>query len=152
MFIKTVLIILSLPALLMIGPAAWHITPIIKPFPKPTGAYTVGHKPTTGLIIIDRKFMHSNTCAKRELMVQIWHPALFDKGDLPAPYLSDRLPFIKQKLIQEGYPEIIVNRFFKGLSSFAFTGKLSLPECKTISHSYFLARTLFTQRYVYRFH
>ena len=92
--------------------------------------------------------MHKHQC-KTRAHGTIWYPAAIHKGALPSSYLSDRLPFVKRQLIKEGYPEILINRLLKGITSLAFNGEFPLPDLKPypviiFSHGLFSLRDMYT--------
>ena len=92
--------------------ALWYASPIFKPFPKPTGPYSVG---TTVLEFADpsRKEIYSeNPNDKRTLVVRFFYPYFAPNGaskGKPAdnlekyPYLGDKMPYFKQHLSNQYY-------------------------------------------------
>jgi len=69
-------------------------------FPTPTGQYTIG---TTAYHIIDESrkelYPHESTHPQRELMIQVWYPAVGKKGDIATvPYAPDALHYWATKI------------------------------------------------------
>ena len=130
MLTKSILIVVAMKLLLAMGSVAWYISPILKPFPKPTGQYQVGTKNYHWIDHNRSDIYPPETNAKRELMVQVWYPALASTEGNRAPYLADRLPIFQQKLVALGYPQCIVKCLTRGLVSHAMIDAAPAPTDK----------------------
>jgi len=75
----------------------WYLSPILKPFPKPTGHYAIGTM-LMELKDLSRKEKYSpNSNDIRDLMIRIWYPSAIQEAQKgsnnPYFYLSDEIPY-----------------------------------------------------------
>lgn len=72
----------------------WYVSPIFKPFPQPTGLYSIG---TLSLQMIDnqRNDPYDPENKKRAIIVRIWYPSSQKAGEKYS-YLGSKMPFIQK--------------------------------------------------------
>lgn len=106
---------------IILGASFWHLSPILKPFPQPTGAYSVGIE-SFNLIDRQRNETYSRTAEKRSLMVHIWYPTN-DKVGEKYPYLGTKMPAFK-KAFAELYhiPYWVSNLLWRNCTTHAYSG------------------------------
>ncbi len=114
---KTSLVIIgtTLAALL------WYASPIFKPFPKPTGPYSVGTT-VVELTEANRKETFSgNPDEKRMLVARIFYPTIRVDNLEKYPYLGNKMPYY-QKFVASYYqvPESIAKLFLRGVETHSF--------------------------------
>lgn len=90
--------IICVAAGLIVG-TLWYVSPILKPFPKPTGSYSIG---TESFYFVDkeRNDPFSSDIEKRAVIVRMWYPAV--QAEEKYPYLGTKMP-IFQKGIADFY-------------------------------------------------
>lgn len=94
---KTSLVIIgtALAALL------WYASPIFKPFPKPTGPFSVG---TTSMEFTDssrREIYSENPNENRTLVVRFYYPALNTPESKKYPFLGKKMPYFQQYMTSQ---------------------------------------------------
>jgi len=79
----------------------WYAVPIFKPFPEPTGKFSIG---TTVLEFNDptRKEIYSeNPGDTRTLVVRFFYPAKVTSSEKKYPYLGAKMPFFQQHIASQ---------------------------------------------------
>ena len=112
-------------ALLITGGALvaslWYASPIFKPFPKPTGPYSVG---TTVVELTDsnrKETFSENPDENRKLVVHFYYPSLPSSDQKKYPYLGNKMPYY-QKFMASYYkvPESIAKLLLHGIDTHSF--------------------------------
>ena len=89
---------LALISIATVAGGLWYASPIFKPFPKPTGTFSVG---TTVIELTDtsRKELYSeNPAENRILSVRFFYPAKLTSSDKKYPYLGTKMPYYEQHI------------------------------------------------------
>ena len=96
---KMIFKVISVTAGIIVG-ILWYVSPILKPFPKPTGSYFIG---TEAFYFVDqeRNDPFSADTEKRAVMVRIWYPTSAQAGK-QYPYLGTKMP-VFQKGVADFY-------------------------------------------------
>jgi len=98
----------------------WYVSPIMKPFPKPTGPYSIG---TESFYFVDhnRNDTFSSGAEKRSVVVRIWYPSAVQMGE-KYPYLGTKMP-IFQKGVADFYniPYWISTLLWRNITTHAYS-------------------------------
>lgn len=83
-------------AVVFIVASLWYVSPILKPFPQPTGLYSIG---TQSLYFVDehRAEEYSSDTEKRAVVVRLWYPSTVDQG-ARYPYFGNKMPLLQKML------------------------------------------------------
>lgn len=106
----------------------WHVTPIMYPLPKPTGAYAIGIK-IMHLVDAQRQEQFA-TRNIRELMIHIWYPAEPNTGNL-SYYFGDKMPAFQEAFANFYHiPSTISSMLWNNIPTHAYKDALFAKDPK----------------------
>lgn len=102
-----------------------YLSPVQKPFPKPTGIYSVGE---TSYHFVDENSKDPHSGGLRELMVHVWYPCQRDVADHETyPYAPTKVSAMKDQFNRQfKVPKFLLNVLFRGMRVHA------IPDAKVL--------------------
>lgn len=121
MTFKSIVLAISLIVMSMLLGGLWYVSPIFKPFPKPTGQFSIG---TTILEFTDqsRKEIYSeNPHETRSLVVRFFYPTNSIEGVEKYSYLGAKMPYFQQHIAaQHHLPDSICKLLLRNIKTHSF--------------------------------
>jgi dienelactone hydrolase len=93
--------LLAIIAGLIIG--MWYLSPIFKPFPEPTGQFSVGTSVIEFNDLSRKEIYSENPEETRSVVVRFFYPAQTTKNLQKYPYLGAKMPYFEQYLSTQYY-------------------------------------------------